>query len=61
MRRATGTIDRAGRSVGLGLYIVKQIVDAHRGQIDVRSDAATGTAFRVTLPRGNVRNLGLEA
>jgi PAS domain S-box-containing protein len=41
------TLSRTG--VGLGLYIVHQIVDAHRGTIDVRSDAA-GTAFRVSLP-----------
>ena len=51
MRRATGTIDSVGRSVGLGLYIVKQIVESHGGQVDVRSDAASGTTFRVRLPR----------
>ncbi len=41
------------RSLGLGLYITKQIVDAHGGSIDVSSDeeACSGTTFRVRLPR----------
>ncbi|MFI5299515.1 MAG: ATP-binding protein [Polyangiales bacterium] len=38
-------------SLGLGLYIVRQIVEAHGGTIDVRSSAATGVTFRVVLPR----------
>ncbi|SCZ81472.1 sensor histidine kinase [Acidaminobacter hydrogenoformans] len=35
---------------GIGLTIVKLIVDAHKGSIDVKSDAQTGTTFTVTLP-----------
>jgi signal transduction histidine kinase len=35
---------------GLGLPIVRKIVDAHDGRIDVSSAADTGTRFRVTLP-----------
>jgi PAS domain S-box-containing protein len=37
--------------VGLGLYISREIVRGHGGEIDVRSDRAEGTTFRVTLPR----------
>ena len=37
--------------LGLGLYISHTIVAAHRGEIDVRSNSAEGTTFRVTLPR----------
>jgi signal transduction histidine kinase len=37
--------------LGLGLYISQQLVVAHRGTLDVHSDASTGTTFRVTLPR----------
>lgn len=40
------------RSIGLGLFISKQIVIAHGGTIDVRSAAGEGTTFTVTLPRG---------
>lgn len=38
-------------SLGLGLYIVERIVDAHGGTIDVRSSTAAGTLFTVRLPR----------
>jgi sigma-B regulation protein RsbU (phosphoserine phosphatase) len=40
----------AERSIGLGLYIVKQIVDAHAGVVEVRSDEKHGTTFTVRLP-----------
>src|SRR5258705_13924587 len=39
-----------GTGPGLGLAIVRKIVDAHDGRIDVSSAPATGTRFRVTLP-----------
>jgi len=35
---------------GLGLPIVRKIVDAHDGRIDVNSAPGQGTRFRVTLP-----------
>jgi len=35
---------------GLGLPIVRKIVDAHDGRIDVNSTPGSGTRFRVTLP-----------
>ncbi|HET9449623.1 MAG TPA: PAS domain S-box protein, partial [Aggregicoccus sp.] len=39
------------RSIGLGLYIVQHIVQAHGGRIEVRSTAAEGTTFTLRLPR----------
>jgi signal transduction histidine kinase len=41
----------AGRSIGLGLFIVDAIVRAHGGSIEVRSQAGEGTTFTVRLPR----------
>jgi PAS domain S-box-containing protein len=41
----------ASRGLGLGLYIVKEIVRAHGGTVDVRSTPADGTTFTVQLPR----------
>ena len=38
-------------SYGLGLYIIKQIVDGHNGNINVISNEERGTIFKVTLPR----------
>jgi len=35
---------------GLGLPIVRKIVDAHDGRLDLSSGPAKGTRFRVTLP-----------
>jgi two-component system sensor histidine kinase/response regulator len=44
---------RVGRNegLGLGLYIVQQIVTAHAGSIDVRTEDERLTVFRVRLPR----------
>ena len=49
--RGAGTTPSSTRSVGLGLFISKQIVAAHGGTIDVRSNAKDGTIFTVRLPR----------
>jgi PAS domain S-box-containing protein len=40
-----------GGGLGLGLYIVEQVVSGHGGRIEVTSTAEAGTTFRVTLPR----------
>nr|QDA77040.1 PAS/PAC sensor signal transduction histidine kinase [Jahnella sp. MSr9139] len=42
---------QASAGLGLGLYITDQIVRAHGGAIEVRSEAGAGTTFTVTLPR----------
>jgi PAS domain S-box-containing protein len=43
---------RGAKGLGLGLYIVQQIVKGHGGTIDVESSPFTGTRFCVSLPRG---------
>jgi signal transduction histidine kinase len=47
--RATSVRQHPG--LGLGLWICKQIVEASRGTISVRSQIGKGTTFTVDLPR----------
>jgi len=44
-------LGQAERNIGLGLYIVKEIVKAHGGTIGVTSDLLHGTTFKVSLPQ----------
>ena len=50
-QRGVGPVDRPQRSVGLGLYIVRSVVAAHGGRVEVTSTEADGTRFTVVLPR----------
>lgn len=45
-----GDVKGQSRSVGLGLYIVGEIVKAHGGDISVRSSLETGTTFTASFP-----------
>jgi len=51
-RRGT-TGKAATRSVGLGLFIVRQVARAHGGEVMVHSTQQEGTTFTVRLPRGS--------
>jgi signal transduction histidine kinase len=58
MRRGT-TIDaerNMKKNLGLGLYIVREIIMAHHGDISVSSSEEKGTTFTVWLPK-NVNTL----
>lgn len=45
---------KASSSLGLGLFIVAEVMRAHGGTIGVTSTAADGTTFTATLPRERV-------
>jgi signal transduction histidine kinase len=44
-------VGRGATSIGLGLYIAREITLAHGGSIDVTSSALDGTVFSVRLPK----------
>ncbi|WP_233262190.1 ATP-binding protein [Vitiosangium sp. GDMCC 1.1324] len=54
-RAATGR-GHSASGLGLGLFIVQQIVQAHGGTITVHSTEAEGTTFAVRLPRYGARH-----
>jgi PAS domain S-box-containing protein len=51
LRRGKRRVNKSDRSIGLGLYIVRELVLAHGGTVEASSSEAEGTTFTVTLPR----------
>jgi len=45
-----GDRSRTERGLGLGLSLVKAIVEAHGGSVAVESEVGNGSTFTVTLP-----------
>ncbi|MEJ7600373.1 MAG: PAS domain-containing sensor histidine kinase [Kofleriaceae bacterium] len=50
-KQGNGTSASVGGSMGLGLFIAREVVVAHGGTIEVESKAGLGTRFTVRLPR----------
>ena len=50
-RQVDQSSTRSSGGVGLGLYIVKSLVEAHNGTIDVDSVPEKGTTFSITFPK----------
>jgi signal transduction histidine kinase len=49
-RSYRGDASRAQRGLGLGLSVVKAVVQAHRGTIEVSTQVGSGSCFTVHLP-----------
>jgi len=52
-----GDRSRSQRGLGLGLSLVKAVISAHRGTIDVISEVNKGTTFVVKLPMAPTKTL----
>jgi len=48
-----GDKSRSERGLGLGLSVVKAVVEAHHGQVSVTSQPDAGSDFAVTLPKNS--------
>ena len=46
-----GDKSRTEKGLGLGLSLVRAVVQAHRGQVQVRSEAGNGSDFEIRLPQ----------
>jgi signal transduction histidine kinase/class 3 adenylate cyclase/ActR/RegA family two-component response regulator len=51
-RQAEGSVNRSYEGSGLGLALVKELVELHRGQISVQSVYSQGTTFDLWLQTG---------
>ena len=49
------TTKEQGKGTGLGLFVVKQVVDEYKGKIEVRSKPGKGTTFVIRFPYNNIR------
>ncbi|HLF28412.1 MAG TPA: ATP-binding protein [Anaerolineae bacterium] len=52
--RSASRVHSNERGVGLGLYIVKTVTEAHRGKVEVDSLVGRGSTFRLILPLNEV-------
>jgi signal transduction histidine kinase len=53
-----GDASRAERGLGLGLSLVRAVVEAHGGRVTVDSDPGRGATFTVRLPQGTRGSTG---
>ncbi len=49
-RFARGSYDNKISGLGLGLYITRQIIEAHHGRVELESSEGNGSEFKIFLP-----------
>jgi two-component system phosphate regulon sensor histidine kinase PhoR len=56
--RVDGSRSRDTGGTGLGLSIVKHVVQRHGGELEVRSEPAKGSSFKLIFPAARLRRVG---
>ena len=56
-RFSQGTSDKRSASTGLGLYLSRQIMEAHNGKIWLESDVNEGSCFSILIPSATSNEL----
>ena len=51
-RVSTGLVHNV-KGTGLGLTLVRHIVDAHKGKIEITSEPGKGSSFKLLFPRNH--------
>ncbi|WP_164489040.1 sensor histidine kinase [Romboutsia sp. Marseille-P6047] len=51
---------RINEGIGVGLSVVRSIVDTHNGNLYIDSDINKGSEFKIVLPNQRLEDLGLE-
>lgn len=58
LARNAGEEGRPSTSLGLGLFIAREITEAHGGTISAESSETSGTTFSIVLPRMSAKTEG---
>ena len=56
--RVSGILEQGSKGTGLGLYISKEIIELHHGEIWVESKEGSGSTFSFSIP--TIHNLTIR-
>ena len=58
LRFSQGTKVKRSTGTGLGLYLSRQIIEAHNGKISLKSTLGKGSTFIFEIPSNNIAKHG---